>query len=165
MDADSATETSTAGTGVGPETGPSLSAPNAATAPAETSPAGVTGDEPEWSPARVEEGTGIAIDGDGLPVNHRLRSERLALDGKETDPGGVVSDELIAESGKRLDSIRDAFKPVRANMKVADLERIAKDENVDLDGADNNEERVARIEAARPELPGMDSLKAHEEGR
>lgn len=157
---DSSTETLTS------PGGPALGATTVTTSPAPEAPAGVTTtDEPEWSPPRVEKETGIAIDGDDLPVNHRLRAERLALDGKDSDPGGVVSNDLIADAGERLDRVRDGFKPVHANMKVADLERIAKDEKVDIADAANNEERVSRIEAARPELPGMDSLKAHEESR
>jgi hypothetical protein len=102
-----------------------------------------------WSPPKVEDGTGIAVDGDGLPVNHRLRAERLADDGKDEDPGGVIAPELIADAADRLAAERKARPPVAANMKVADLERIAKRENIDISGAANNADRVALIEAAR----------------
>jgi hypothetical protein len=102
-----------------------------------------------WEPPAVEPESGIAIDGDGLPVNHRLRAERLADAGKDSDPGGVISDELIADAKERLERERKARPPVAANMKVADLERIAKREDIDLSSASNNAERVALIEAAR----------------
>lgn len=162
MDADSGSDMATDRTA--PAAGASIeTGPTSAEAPAPTAP--TTTDEPEWSPAPIEEGTGIALDGNDLPINHRLRAERLALDGKDEDPGGIISPELIADASDRLDRVRDAVPAVYVNMKVSDLEKIAKDEDVDLTDAANNEERVRRIEAARPELPGMDSLKAHEETR
>jgi len=101
-----------------------------------------------WSPPKVDE-NGVALDGHDLPVNHRLRAEALADAGKDKDPGDMVSPELIAETADRLATERKARPPVSANMKVADLERIAKRESVDLMSAKNNEERVALIEAAR----------------
>jgi hypothetical protein len=174
MDADGATDTATGAAadtttapggeisgGDAPRSIPDGAEPADALGPTVENPDGST-----WSPPAMDPKTGIALDGPGgLPVNHRLRAERLALDGKETDEGGYVSDELIADARDRLDRIRESIQPVRENMKTADLERIAEDEGVDLTGATNNAERVRRIEAARPELPGMDSLKAYEESR
>lgn len=121
-------------------------------APHEESPTPIVeGNAPgeTWSLPATEEGTGIALDGNGLPVNHRLRAERLADDGKDSDPHGEISDALIADAKGRLAAERKARPPVHANMKVADLEKIAKREKIDLSGAANNDERVALIEAAR----------------
>lgn len=104
-----------------------------------------------WSPPKFEEGTGIAVDGHGLPLNHRLRAERLADAGKDEDPAGEISAEHIADAKARLAAAKEAKPPVNSSMKVADLERIANDENVDLSDAKNNDERVALIRAARGE--------------
>lgn len=103
----------------------------------------------DWSPETIEDGTGVALDGDGLPVNHRLRAERLARDGKETDEGGMVPDELIADAAARLESIAAAYPAVRANMRTDDLTKIADAESVDLSTATNNVERVELITASR----------------
>lgn len=113
----------------------------------------------EFSPPLVEADTGIALDGD-YPVNHRLRAERLAEEGKDSDPGGVISDELIAATKERLEGDKRAAEilreeeearnpPVRANMKTADLEKIAEAQGIDITAATNNEDRVSLIEGAR----------------
>lgn len=106
----------------------------------------------DWSPARTDPETGIALDGHDLPVNHRLRAEALADMGKDEDPTGDISPELIANTKARLTAEREARPRVSANMKVADLERIAKREDIDISRAGSNAERVAMIEAARSGL-------------
>lgn len=103
----------------------------------------------DWSPAKVDEETGIALDGHDLPLNHRLRAEALADAGETSDPADTVSPELIADAADRLERERRATPPVSANMKVKDLETIASREGVDISGAKNNAERVAMIEDAR----------------
>lgn len=105
------------------------------------------------APPIVAEGTGVVMEGD-YPHNHRLRAEALARDGKEEDPLGWISPELIADAKGRLEAEERAERlsappPVHASMKVAELETIAKDEGVDLTGASNNDQRVERIVAAR----------------
>jgi hypothetical protein len=112
------------------------------------------GDGQTWSPPKQEPETGIAVDGEGLPINHRLRAERLAESDAEEDPLGEVSPELIADAKDRLARQDKATPPVNANMKVAELERIAKREKIDISSAANNAERVALIEAARV-TPGL----------
>lgn len=131
---------------------------------AETDNAAATGttgiDAADWKPETIEEGTGVPLDGDGLPVSHRLRAERLARDGKGSDPGGVITDDLIADTAKRVaneDKAADAAKaaelkanpPVRANMRVDDLTSIATAEGVDMSAATTNAERVDAIIASR----------------
>lgn len=116
--------------------------------------------KPEWSPPQFEAETGIAIDGDGLPVNHRLRAERLSDAGDEQDPGGMIAPDLIADAGQRLEAQRAADDkalaaaeaanpPVNTNMTVAAIEKVAKRQGIDISTAANNDERVAMIEAAR----------------
>lgn len=113
----------------------------------------VEGNTPDetWSPPQFAEENGIAIDGDGLPVNHRLRAEALVDAGKDEDPGGMISPELIENTRERLEGEREARPPVYSNMKVADLERIAMREDIDISGAANNDERVRLIRTARGE--------------
>src|SRR5215213_4226322 len=116
-------------------------------------------EEPEFSPPAIEADTGIALDGE-YPINHRLRAERLVRKGEESDPDGVISDELVANTKGRLeaeDRAAEVLKaeeeernpPVRANMKTADLDKIAEAQGIDLSAAANNEDRVSLIEAAR----------------
>ena len=159
-----------AGTATGPGPTPSVpivetppSAPeHETTGPADAEGPSAEGDTPgtEWSPPKLEPETGIALDGHGLPINHRLRAERLADSGKDEDPAGEISPEHIADAKGRLaaqakaDAARAkaeeaANPPVHAHMKTADLERIAKKQGIELSSATNNEERVALIEAAR----------------
>ncbi len=117
-------------------------------------------DGADWGPEQVEPETGVALDGDGLPVNHRLRAERLARDGKTTDAGGLITDDLIAATASRLDDddkaaevakreVEEQFPPVRVNMRTDDLVAIAERETVDLSAASNNQDRVDAIVASR----------------
>jgi len=109
-------------------------------------------------PPEVQEGTGIAMAG-GYPVNHRLRAEALADAGKDKDPTGDVSPELIAETAKRLaaerkeaeaadDDAARAARELRA-MKLADLRELAQAEGVQHEGDANKSAIVDAIEAAR----------------
>lgn len=112
-------------------------------------------DAPEWSPPKHEAGTGIALYGD-LPLNHRLRAEALADAGATEDPDGLITPELIADTAARLEAERaetaKAHPPVTASMRVAELERIANLESVDLSTASNNDERVSLIQAKRDDI-------------
>lgn len=57
----------------------------------------------EWSPPKVREEDGVQLQGDsGLPANHRLRAEALVARGARSDPDGIISKELIADTAKRL---------------------------------------------------------------
>lgn len=47
---------------------------------------------------------GTAMSG-AYPLNHRLRAEALCKDGKTTDPDGLISAELIADTKARLDGL------------------------------------------------------------
>ncbi|MBA3668432.1 MAG: hypothetical protein H0W65_12060 [Sphingomonas sp.] len=120
---------------------------------------GVAPEVAEHGPPSIEADTGIALDGD-YPVNHRLRAERLVAEGKTSDPGGVIDDELIADTATRMEGDKRAeaerlaneeaaFPPVRSNMKTADLETIATAHGIDISSAENNQARVDMIEAAR----------------
>jgi hypothetical protein len=133
----------------------------------------VTEGDVEWSPPMVDAATGVSLDGHGLPINHRLRAETLVEQGKDEDPAGEVSAELLANTKERLDrqAVADAElakaaeaanPPVRASMKTADLERIAERQGIDISGASNNEDRVAMIESARASGAAR---PANEEGR
>lgn len=102
----------------------------------------------DWSEPKVRE-NGVAVDGHGLPFNLRLRAEELAESGKDSDPANLVSAEHIADAKARLAAYDEQYPPLVGATK-SDLEKIAEDEGVDLDGASNNDERVARIAAARP---------------
>lgn len=141
----SATGPETSETGISGGDAPRAFADGAEPEPTE----GPAPEEGEWSPAKYEPETGIAIDGHGLPINHRLRAERLADDDANEDPAGLITSEHIADARERLDREREATPLVHANMKVKELERIAKREGVDLSTAKNNDDRVALIEAAR----------------
>jgi len=55
----------------------------------------------DWSPPKPR-GDGVYVCGDGLPLNHRLRAEELVRAGDRSDPGGMISDEMIAETAERL---------------------------------------------------------------
>lgn len=127
--------------------------PNETVEVAETaSPLVAMGDEgaPEdWSPPRTDE-QGVALDGHGLPLNLRLRAAALSDKGLEEDPVGSVDAETIKAEGARLAAFDKQFPQVSANSKVADLEKVAKAEGVDISRAAKNEERVALIRAARP---------------
>jgi len=109
-------------------------------------------DAPEWSPPKHDAVTGVALYGD-LPLNHRLRAEALADAGETEDPDGLITPELIADAVGRLAADRaaeeKAHPPVSSNMRVAELERIATLEEVDLSTATNNDERVSLIQAKR----------------
>lgn len=122
----------------------------------------VDGEAPEAAehgPPMIEADTGIALDGD-YPVNHRLRAERLVAEGKTSDPGGVIGDELIADTATRMEGDKraeaerlaaeeEANPPVNSNMRIADLEKIATAQGIDISSASNNEQRVEMIDAAR----------------
>jgi hypothetical protein len=57
----------------------------------------------DWNPAKVREEDGVHLAGASeLPANHRLRAEALVALGKKTDPDGMIGDELIADTSKRL---------------------------------------------------------------
>lgn len=121
--------------------------------PAVTSPVlPAMGDEEapdDWSPPQTL-ADGTAVDGHGLPINLRLRKGALADAGKKEDPAGSVSPEDIAAEVERLKAYDADYPRIAANMKVADLEKIAKAEKVDLSSVENNEDRVALISASRP---------------
>lgn len=55
----------------------------------------------DWGPPQVRE-DGVHLGPGGLPFNHRLRAEALAAAGKTRDPDAIVSEELIADTRKRL---------------------------------------------------------------
>ena len=111
----------------------------------------VTTEQEDWSEAKTDPNTGVALDGHDLPVNHRLRAEALADMGKDEDPANLVTPELIADTADRLERERKARPPVNSNMKVSELERIARREGIDISEARNNEERVSAINSARGE--------------
>lgn len=144
---DTGTTESTSTTTEAPEPAASTSpAPAAAT---ELPPMGDETDETDWHPPqRLADGT--PVDGHGLPINLRLRKAALADAGKDSDPEGYVTGEDIAAEVERLAAYDADYPALRANMKTAELEKIAKAEEVDLSAAQNNEDRVAAIAAARP---------------
>jgi len=110
----------------GPDTGPTPDAAIVATAPpapeheaAVVEP--IQGNEPgeTWQEPQSEANTGIAIDGEhGLPLNHRLRAERLADEGKKEDPGGLISPEVIADAKDRLAGEAKAAKAAKGKDKA-----------------------------------------------
>ena len=109
-------------------------------------------DAPEWSPPKHDAETGVALYRD-LPLNHRLRAEALADAGETEDLDGLITPELISDASNRLAADRaaeeKAHPPISASMRVAELERIAAREEVDLSTATNNDERVSLIQAKR----------------
>lgn len=106
-------------------------------------------DEPDdWSPPNYAE-DGTALDGHGLPINLRLRRYTLADEGKKEDPTGQIPPEDIAAEVERLAAYDKEYPPL-AKATKADLEKIAKDEEVDLSTAATNDERAALIQAGRP---------------
>lgn len=68
-------------------------------------------------PPAVEKETGIALEGD-YPHNHRLRAEALAKEGKDEDPGGIISKEIIAATAERL-ALEEAAEEQRKADEVA----------------------------------------------
>lgn len=112
-------------------------------------------DAADFSPEALEEGTGVALTGDGLPVNHRLRAERLAAMGATTDDAGLIDDDLIANTSDRLaaeQAVADAV-PTLDRMTKAELATVADGEGVDLSSASTKAEMVVLIEAARNSNP------------
>jgi len=65
---------------------------------------------------------GFAIDG-GYPANHRLRAEALVADGKDADPDGIVTPELIASTGERVKA--EAAEAETRERAAADAEAAA----------------------------------------
>lgn len=62
----------------------------------------------DWQPQQVDE-AGVYLAGEsGLPVNHRLRAEALAKARRKSDPDGIITDELIADTADRLRAEREA---------------------------------------------------------
>lgn len=56
-----------------------------------------------WEGQKIREEDGVYLAGkSALPVNHRLRAEALVALGKTKDPDGIISEELIADTKKRL---------------------------------------------------------------
>lgn len=106
--------------------------------------------------ALAERGFGIV---DSLPANHRLRAEALVGAGKDEDPHGHVSRELIADTKDRLEREAAAAKEAdeaaaRASsqlgrMKVDDLRKIATDESIEIPADADKPAIVDTITAAR----------------
>jgi hypothetical protein len=68
---------------------------------------------------------GHELDGEhSLPINHRLRAEALAKKGRKSDPGELISDELIAETRERLDAEKKAEEEL-AKAEKAKAEKAA----------------------------------------
>jgi hypothetical protein len=105
----------------------------------------------DWSPPRMAP-DGIALDGDGLPINRRLRALALADRGEETDPAGEVAPADIADARKRIQEHEERVPPIPKNATQEDLEARAKLEGVDISTATKNAERRRLILAARPPL-------------
>lgn len=61
----------------------------------------------DWQPQQTDTETGVFMTGD-YPTNHRLRAEALARARRKTDPDGIVSPELIADTAERLRAEREA---------------------------------------------------------
>lgn len=120
----------------------------------------------ETKPPAIDTETGVAMDGD-FPHNHRLRAEALSRAGEESDPDGLVSDDLIADAGARMEAAEKAAKEAEEeakrsasalrNMTTAELEDQALKDGVDLSSAKNNGERADLIEAARNAPATIDS--------
>ena len=112
----------------------------------------------ETAPPATDPETGVAMDGD-FPHNHRLRAEALAKAGKDSDPDGLVSDDLIADASARLERNAAAMKAAEdeakrratelRRMTTEQLEATALEEGVDLSGASTNLRRAELIEAHR----------------
>lgn len=112
-------------------------------------PAGDATEDDDWSPPQTRD-DGVAVDGDGLPINRRLRAIDLVDSGKAEDPGGVLSRDEIESTAKRLAAYDKQHPRVTGRTSLAELTRLAEDAGVSLDGAASNAERVERILAARP---------------
>lgn len=120
----------------------------------------------ETAPPAMNAETGVAMDGD-YPHNHRLRAEALSRAGKEADPDGLVSDDVIADAGKRMEAADKAAKQAEADAKrratelrrmtTEQLEETAIEEGVDLSSAKTNGDRADLIEAARNPSATVDS--------
>lgn len=107
-------------------------------------------------------GHGFAI-ADGYPANHRLRAEALAKAGKDADPAGHITSDLIAATKDRLEAEAADAKAAEAaendaataearrlrSMKVDDLRQLAANEQVAVEGDANKSTIVDAIEAAR----------------
>jgi len=75
-----------------------------------------------WTPPATNE-EGHALEGE-YPHNRRLRAEALAKAGKTTDPDGIVTDELIAETADRLErEDRAAEEEAAASTPTMDMTR------------------------------------------
>lgn len=75
-------------------------------------------DEVEETALPATDANGVALDRpEGLPINHRLRAEALVGLGLKTDEGGVVSDELIADTAERLAAEAKADKAAAKSKK------------------------------------------------
>lgn len=67
---------------------------------AETAPVAEAPAPKDWAPATVTQ-DGVHLHGE-FPVNHRLRAEAIVKKGRKTDPDGLITEDFIAETAKRL---------------------------------------------------------------
>jgi len=81
-----------------------------------TEPTSPAEDAATASPALNEQG--FAMHGD-YPLNGRLRAEALATAGLETDPDGMIGDDLIADAAGRLERQRDEDARIAAEQEKA----------------------------------------------
>ncbi len=93
-------------------------------------------DDTEYQPPEVDEATGVSLH-KGLPVNRRLRAEALVAAGETTDPEGMVDDDTIADTAKRLAGEEtEAEKADRALDRMSEkrLREIVTAEGVSVEG-------------------------------
>lgn len=81
----------------------------------------------DWNPARTND-AGQQVDSDGLPLGIKARAMALAEQGKDKDPAGFVSPEMIAaHDPKAAEADREAVAQLRQDQAEKDAKAQAKE--------------------------------------
>jgi hypothetical protein len=122
--------------------------PNVLLAPGSAADGSQEGEPADWQPPQVNN-QGFAVDGNGAPINLRMRSIHFADLGEKEDPDNFVSPEAISQAADQLAAYDKAY-PSLSSMKKADLVKQAEAEGVTYPEGATADEISSAITAARP---------------
>lgn len=117
-------------------------------APGSSADGSQAGEPDDWNPPQVNE-QGFAVDGNGIPINLRLRSLHLADAGETEDPAGAVSPEAIAAASDQL-AAYDKQYPSLDGMTKAKMLSLPEADDVEIPDDALVDDIRAALQAARP---------------